>query len=65
MRNAITKWEVVIDDQTGSPATADVVVALIELLWHGHRDRHSGGATSKPVTQEQAQAARPTGAVVR
>ncbi|WP_331768353.1 hypothetical protein [Embleya sp. NBC_00896] len=30
---------------------------MLKLLWHGHRERHPGGATSAPVTEKTAQGA--------
>jgi hypothetical protein len=32
-------------------------VELINLLWHGQRDRHAGGPTSSPITQRAAETA--------
>ncbi|WUR59787.1 hypothetical protein OHS32_32815 [Micromonospora chokoriensis] len=51
------KWQVVIPDQQGAPAGVNAVVAMIELLWHGHRSRHAGSASSRPNTLEEAEAA--------
>ncbi|MFG3026540.1 hypothetical protein ACGFZQ_50065 [Streptomyces sp. NPDC048254] len=58
------KFEMVIADRTGAPADIDAVVALISLLWHGQRDRHEAGPTSAPVTQEAAETAVHTAAIL-
>lgn len=51
------KFEMVIADRTGAPANIEAVIAMVSLLWHGQRDRHEGGPTTAPVTQEAAEAA--------
>ncbi|MFD8375340.1 hypothetical protein ACFV2Z_31915 [Streptomyces sp. NPDC059688] len=51
------KYEMVVQDRTGAPAGINAVVELLNLLWHGQRDRHAGGPTSQPVTQEAAETA--------
>ncbi|MER6441251.1 hypothetical protein ABT275_33440 [Streptomyces sp. NPDC001185] len=58
------KYEMVIADRAGAPANIDAVVAMISLLWHGQRDRHEGGPTSAPVSQEAAEAAVHASAVL-
>ncbi|MFC8818996.1 hypothetical protein PS783_37965 (plasmid) [Streptomyces enissocaesilis] len=58
------KYEMAISDKTGMPAGIDAVVAMISLLWHGQRDRHEGGPTSAPVTQEAAETAVHTAAIL-
>jgi hypothetical protein len=58
------KYEMVIADRTGAPANIDAVVAMVSLLWHGQRDRHEGGPTSAPVTQEAAETAVHTAALL-
>ncbi|MGW6877841.1 hypothetical protein ACWGHA_36575 [Streptomyces xanthophaeus] len=58
------KYEMVIADKVGAPADIDAVVALMGLLWHGQRDRHEGGPTSAPVTQEAAETAVHTAAIL-
>ncbi|WP_405914497.1 hypothetical protein [Streptomyces sp. NBC_00728] len=58
------KYEMVISDKKGSPADIDAVVAMISLLWHGQRDRHEGGPTSAPVTQEAAETAVHSAAIL-
>ncbi|WP_435818843.1 transposase [Kitasatospora cineracea] len=50
-------YSMVILDNNAAPATTVTVLSLVKLLWHGHRDRHPGGQTSAPITQEAAQAA--------
>lgn len=54
---AASKYTLVIDDKVGAPASASAVTALMRVLWDGHRDRHPGGGTSKPITLESARAA--------
>lgn len=51
------KYEMVVQDRTGDPASINAVVELLNLLWHGQRDRHAGGPTTRPVTQEAAETA--------
>ncbi|MFJ5851160.1 hypothetical protein [Streptomyces sp. NPDC092903] len=51
------KYEMVVQDRTGAPASINAAVELLNLLWHGQRDRHAGGPTSQPVTQEAAETA--------
>ncbi|MEU3174992.1 hypothetical protein [Streptomyces sp. NPDC007000] len=58
------KYEMVIADRAGAPADIDAVVAMVSLLWHGQRDRHEGGPTSAPVTQEAAETAVHTAAIL-
>lgn len=57
MKQASHKYSMVIDDRNGQPVFAEAVIALIDLIWWGQRDRHAGGPTSKPTTQEAAEAA--------
>jgi hypothetical protein len=47
----------VIANKTGYPADVSAVIAMMRLLWEGHRDRHEGGPTTAPITPESAQAA--------
>lgn len=58
------KYEMAVQDRTGNPATIDAAVELLNLLWHGQRDRHAGGPTSRPVTQEAAETAVHTAALL-
>lgn len=58
------KFEMVIADRTGAPADIEAAIAMVGLLWHGQRDRHEGGPTTAPVTQEAAEAAVHTAAVL-
>lgn len=50
-------YEMVISDSSGEPAPIDGITAMIGLLWHGQRDRHEGGPTSAPISQEAAEEA--------
>ncbi|MFI6883977.1 hypothetical protein [Streptosporangium canum] len=52
-----TRWTTVLHDKNGAPASAEPIIGLIKLLWEGQRDRHAGGPTTKPTTQEAAEAA--------
>ncbi|MEU2100377.1 hypothetical protein ABZ741_39065 [Streptomyces globisporus] len=51
------KYVMAVSDREGAPAGIDAAVELINLLWHGQRDRHAGGPTSAPVSQEAAETA--------
>ncbi|MFD8373502.1 hypothetical protein ACFV2Z_22450 [Streptomyces sp. NPDC059688] len=55
LANSAHKYAMVISDSNGAPASIDAVTALVGLLWHGQRDRHEGGPTSAPITQEAAE----------
>jgi hypothetical protein len=57
LRDARHKYELVIPAKDATPASIDGVTAMVETLWHGHRDRHEGGHTTAPVSVEAAQAA--------
>ncbi|MEU0480910.1 hypothetical protein ABZ260_17190 [Streptosporangium sp. NPDC006013] len=57
LEDTAAKWTTVLDDKSGKPASAEPVIGLIKMLWQGQRDRHAGGPTSKPTTQEAAEAA--------
>ena len=39
-------YDMVIASKTGSPADVGAVIAMMRLLWEGHRDRHEGGPTT-------------------
>ncbi|MFG3078661.1 hypothetical protein [Streptomyces sp. NPDC048225] len=58
------KYEMVVHDRSGAPAEINAAVELLNLLWHGQRDRHAGGPTSRPVTQEAAETAVHTAALL-
>ncbi|MFD7747800.1 hypothetical protein ACFV2V_25235 [Streptomyces sp. NPDC059698] len=51
------KYVMAVSDRAGAPAGIDAAVELLNLLWHGQRDRHAGGPTSAPVSQEAAETA--------
>ncbi|MEV0888522.1 hypothetical protein AB0J03_32535 [Streptomyces microflavus] len=51
------KYVMAVSDRAGAPSGIDAAVELINLLWHGQRDRHAGGPTSAPVSQEAAETA--------
>lgn len=59
-----SKYEMVISDRVGGSAGIDAMVELVSLLWHGQRDRHSGGPTTTPITQESAETAVHAAAVL-
>ena len=59
-----TKFEMVIADKTGASADIEAVIAMVGLLWHGQRDRHEGGPITAAVTQEAAEAAVHTAAIL-
>jgi hypothetical protein len=50
-------YEMVIADKTSQPADVSAILAMMRLVWEGHRDRHEGGRTSAPITSESAEAA--------
>jgi hypothetical protein len=50
-------YEMVIADKTGQPADVGAAIAMMRLVWDGHRDRHEGGRTSAPISRESADAA--------
>jgi hypothetical protein len=54
---ARAKYGLVTADQDNHPGSVDVIAAVTETLWFGHRDRHEGGPTSAPITPESAEAA--------
>ncbi|MFK4070409.1 hypothetical protein [Streptomyces sp. NPDC029674] len=58
------KYEMVVQDRTGDPANINAAVELLNLLWHGQRDRHAGGPTTRPMTQEAAETAVHTAALL-
>ncbi|MEV0994831.1 hypothetical protein [Nonomuraea sp. NPDC050202] len=53
IKQTAAKWTVAVD-QSRTPASADVLIAMLALVWHGQRDRHAGPNTA-PVTLESAQ----------
>jgi hypothetical protein len=55
LRDAPGKWELAIEG-TNAGDTAPLV-AMIDLLWHGHIARHAGGPTFRPQRQDEAQMA--------
>ncbi len=57
LQQSAHKYTMVISDSSGAPASIDAVTALVGLLWHGQRDRHEGGPTSTPISQEAAEQA--------
>ncbi|MFE1037018.1 hypothetical protein ACFW40_34760 [Streptomyces sp. NPDC058807] len=59
-----SKYEMVVHDRSGNLAEINAVIELLNLLWHGQRDRHAGGPTSRPVTQEAAETAVHTAALL-
>ncbi|GAB2467896.1 hypothetical protein GCM10027187_40070 [Streptosporangium sandarakinum] len=63
MKNTRARWTLSIDDKVGQPASADAVIEMIALLWHGQRDRHSG-PEMKLTTLEAARMAVHTAATL-
>jgi hypothetical protein len=57
LSQAAHKYELVIADRSGLPASIETAVSMIGTLWHGHRDRHEGGPTNVPINQAAAEAA--------
>ena len=54
---AADNYQLVISSEVNQPASIDAVRQMIRTLWFGQRDRHEGGPSSAPITQEAAQAA--------
>jgi hypothetical protein len=48
-------WQLGLPAQDGTPAKLDAVAQLVELLWHGQRSRHAGGASSRANTQSEGE----------
>lgn len=61
---ARNKYEMVVADQTGASAGIEAVIEMVGLLFHGQRDRHEGGPSTAPVTQEAAVTAVHTAAIL-
>ncbi|MEW2267736.1 hypothetical protein ACGF5T_34650 [Streptomyces sp. NPDC047853] len=57
LQQSADKYTMVISDKSGAPASIEAITALVGLLWHGQRDRHEGGPTSAPISQEAAEQA--------
>ncbi|MFI0446605.1 hypothetical protein [Actinomadura sp. 6N118] len=57
------KWTVSIDDRDGQAASSAAVIAMIDLLWWGQRDRHAG-PEMKAASLEAARMAVHTAATV-
>ncbi|MEU1723689.1 hypothetical protein [Nonomuraea sp. NPDC005692] len=55
IKDTAAKWTIAVD-QSGTPAPADALLAMLRLVWHGQSDRHAGPNTA-PVTLESAQTA--------
>ncbi|MFG1977028.1 hypothetical protein ACGFJC_47515 [Nonomuraea fuscirosea] len=53
IKQTAAKWTIAVD-QSGTPASSDVLIAMLALVWHGQSDRHAGPNTA-PVTLESAQ----------
>jgi hypothetical protein len=57
LKNAADKWELGIVDQHGDPARITALIEILELIWHGQRDRHAGTPTALTVTRQAAEMA--------
>ncbi|WP_432983318.1 hypothetical protein [Dactylosporangium sp. CA-233914] len=57
LRDAPTKWELVLPGKDGNPGSVTPMVEMLTALWEGQRSRHAGTATSRPQTQAEAEAA--------
>lgn len=57
LRDAPTKWEIVLPDKNGALAPATVVMEMMTALWEGQRSRHAGTPTSRRQQSAEAAAA--------
>jgi hypothetical protein len=64
LRENNADWELAIADRNGREAQVTSLHALAELVWHGHRDRHSGTPTTFPVSAEAAELALHAAAMI-
>jgi hypothetical protein len=56
LRNQLNKWELVLKDNSGQPASIEALLSMLTLLWQG-QSRHAGSPNSRRQTQEEAEAA--------
>jgi hypothetical protein len=56
LRTDRARWRIAITDAQGGPIDGTPVLAMQELLWHGHTDRHGANPTIQ-VTRDAAQSA--------
>jgi hypothetical protein len=64
LRDNKDDWELAIADRNGHESQVTSLHALAELVWHGHRDRHSGTPTTFPVSTEAAEMALHVAAMI-
>jgi len=57
LRDAHTKWELVLPGKDGTAGSVTPVVEMLTALWEGQRSRHAGTAGSRRQTQAEAEAA--------
>jgi hypothetical protein len=57
-------WELAIADRDGRDSKVTALHDLAQLVWHGHRDRHSGTSTTFPVSAEAAEMALHAAAMI-
>ncbi|OLE23311.1 MAG: hypothetical protein AUG49_16375 [Catenulispora sp. 13_1_20CM_3_70_7] len=57
LRDAAATYEFAIPNKQGAPGDVAVVVEMLSTLCGGHSDRHAGGPSNLPVSQESAEAA--------
>ena len=50
-------WLLVLVDVNDAPGDAGPFVEMLNCLWQGQRSRHAGGASTRPQTQSEAEAA--------
>ncbi|MCX5014249.1 hypothetical protein OG765_25160 [Streptomyces sp. NBC_00555] len=51
------KYVLAISNKAGDASGIESIIEMVSTLWHGQRDRHEGGTSSAPITQEAAEAA--------
>jgi hypothetical protein len=57
LRDAPTKWELVLPGKDGNAGSVTPVVEMLTALWDGQRSRHAGTASSRRQTQAEVEAA--------
>ena len=51
------KWELALPDSSGTPASIESLIQMLDLLWRGQLSRHAGSTKSRRQTQLEAEAA--------
>jgi hypothetical protein len=56
LRDAATKWELVLPGSDGTPGNVAPMTAMLTALWEGQRSRHAGTPTSRRQSHPEAAA---------